>query len=478
MLWLCAHLPQMGLEMFHRSSAASRHQAAVVIDERKVHLMNSAAQEAGIGLGSSLATASSLVDDLACYKRDEQAEKEYLEKIIPIAYRLTPRVSVSLPYDLMLEVSGSVKLFGGLKPLVRLLERSLRRIGHKTFIGTAHAPCAARVLAHAEVATPLPNYPDASVVRENALKCLRETSLEHAELQPSDIERLFSMGIRSFGELIDLPRHELGQRFDKSLLEYLTRLLGSGFDPQKYASPVECFQSDVHLLEPAKDRLSLDDHMQQLALRLVHWLQSRQLGVLEATWTFKPYDDDGITVPVRFSHPQTRVPGILECSELALDAVELPSEVISISLEAPRVDSLLNAGPVEKDLLGTHQSRPALPGELLDRLTARLGVESWRLLRNVNDHRPEYAWSPVTTRAFERDSTSFPTPGHRPLWLFEPPMPVKRKNFELLKGPERIESGWWEGRFLRDYFVARHESGSLCWLFNDGEEWFQHGYFS
>ena len=477
MLWICTHLPQMGLEMFEKSCSGERR-AAVVTADQKVHLMNSIARKSGVMVGSSLATASSLAPDLVCYKRDEQAEQEYLENIIPIAYRFTPRVSVSLPNNLMLEVSGSIKLFDGLSPIVRLLQRSLRHIGHESSIGIAHSACAARVFAHAKVDIQLPEYPDAKTVRETTMDALREISLQHAELNPSDITRLFNMGIRSFGELLDLPRDELGKRFESYLLDYVARLIGTNYDPQKFRAPAESFRSDIHLLEPVKDRPSLDVHMEQLALELTHWLQSRQLGVEEVVWTFAPFDGENISVPVCFSHPRTRVPEILEFSELALAAVDLPNEVISISLTAPRTESLSSAGITEKDLLGMHARKSALPSDLLDRLTARMGIASWQLLRNMNDHRPEYAWCPARSRDAERYSPPFFTPGSRPLWLFEPPLRVKRKHFELLKGPERIESGWWEGYFSRDYFVARHDSGSLCWLFNNEEGWFQHGYFS
>ena len=482
MIWVCAHLPQMGLEMFHRAHPAARRKPTVVIDDHKVHLMNHRAEEGGVVLGSSLATANSVVSDLVHCSRDEKAEREHLESLIPTCYRLTPRVSLSFPYDLMLEISGSLKLFGGITPVVRMLKHSLRRVGHKTSIGVAHTPCAARVLAHAQITTSLPEYPDAQKVRDNAMECVRDVSLKYAELQPVAIERLFNMGIRSFGELIDLPRHELGKRFTKDLLNYLGRLTGVSFDPQEYVAPAERFCSDIHFLEPVQDKRSLGIHMNQLVSELAQWLRARHLGVMEIRWEFSPFHGTGTSVPVRFAHPRLRVPAILEFSELALEPMELPKEVMSISLAATRVDSLSQSGAAEKDLLGVREVRSVMPNDLLDRLTARLGVDSWQLLRNMDDHRPEYAWSPSGVQDSNGKASKcvqpLLTPGCRPLWLFEPPLLVKRKYFELVKGPERIQSGWWGEHLARDYFVARHESGALCWLFLNEQGWFQHGYFS
>ena len=39
---------------------------------------------------------------------------------------------------------------------------------------------------------------------------------------------------------------------------------------------------------------------------------------------------------------------------------------------------------------------------------------------------------------------------------------------ELLAGPERIESGWWDRTDVaRDYYVARAEDGARLWVFRD-----------
>ena len=51
----------------------------------------------------------------------------------------------------------------------------------------------------------------------------------------------------------------------------------------------------------------------------------------------------------------------------------------------------------------------------------------------------------------------------------------------LVSGPERIESGWWDGEDVqRDYFVAEDRSGLRLWVFREraGERrWFLHGIF-
>jgi protein ImuB len=37
---------------------------------------------------------------------------------------------------------------------------------------------------------------------------------------------------------------------------------------------------------------------------------------------------------------------------------------------------------------------------------------------------------------------------------------------QILSGPERIESGWWDADLAaRDYFIARADDGALVWLY-------------
>ena len=77
----------------------------------------------------------------------------------------------------------------------------------------------------------------------------------------------------------------------------------------------------------------------------------------------------------------------------------------------------------------------------------------------------------------------------RPVWLLREPRPlaglIEAQPWVLREGPERIESGWWDGADVRrDYFVAESPSGEVAWIFRDHRrgtddgEWFIHGIFA
>ena len=59
------------------------------------------------------------------------------------------------------------------------------------------------------------------------------------------------------------------------------------------------------------------------------------------------------------------------------------------------------------------------------------------------------------------------------------PRKIKEGEFTALAGPERIESGWWDGdEASRDYFVARLFDGELAWIYRETNVWFLHGLFA
>ena len=113
---------------------------------------------------------------------------------------------------------------------------------------------------------------------------------------------------------------------------------------------------------------------------------------------------------------------------------------------------------------------------LVERLRARLGHDAVCGLATQPDHRPEHAWRRVEPG--EWDPREFRQPGPRPLWLLEPKK-LNEGEAVVLAGPERIESGWWDGDDAkRDYFVARLPNSSLAWVYREAGEWYLHGLFA
>jgi protein ImuB len=115
---------------------------------------------------------------------------------------------------------------------------------------------------------------------------------------------------------------------------------------------------------------------------------------------------------------------------------------------------------------------------LVERLRARLGHAAVCGLAAHPDHRPEHAWRRVEPGEWDPREAPAP-PGPRPLWLMNAATRLGENQFVLLAGPERIESGWWDGdEAKRDYFVARLPDASLAWIYREAGEWYLHGIFA
>ena len=482
MLWLALHFPMLGLEERmiafapqDPSPCGGASSPAILVADNKVVQANETARQAGIVPGCTLATAHSVLPDIVHFHHEPTAACRRLALLGQLAYRYSAKVSLSPPDALLLEVRGSLRLFGGLKALAAGLAAESRRFGHTQNVAAATTPSAALVLARAGSG----NISEDTT--EQPIQALHGVPLVHADLSPKCLERLANMGITRMEKLLMLPTRELGKRFGPALIDYLARLTGRKADPRKFIEPLERFRSGIHLLEPVRGKDALLFPMSQLATELAGWLASRQFGVRVLTWTMKPLSGPAAVLTVEFAQPRMDDRSFLTLSKLKLASAILPGEVMSVSLRAGFVAPFV---PVFADLLEMADHSTASRAELVDLLAAKLGGEAVRNLRAIDDHRPEHAWSSETAG---RQGTIHVAPDDRtakgfsrPMWLFNPPKPVDAKRFEMLSGPERIETGWWDSRSLfRDYYIALSEQGARCWLYREQDErWYLHGYFS
>ena len=205
---------------------------AVLIEDNRVVARNAAAFDSGVAIGCSLATAHSLCHRLEHFSRDITAERERLRFLADAAYRFSSSVSIHEPSAFLLEISGSLRLFGGLYSLKRSLISLLGELGHRATIGIAHTPLAALAFARAQENCELPRWPEGNEVKTQSLKSLRRISMRHTECDVATVERFSNMGIDNLGQVFALPTTELGRRFGPRLLDYLDRLTGQRRGPE------------------------------------------------------------------------------------------------------------------------------------------------------------------------------------------------------------------------------------------------------
>ena len=168
----------------------------------------------------------------------------------------------------------------------------------------------------------------------------------------------------------------------------------------------------------------------------------------------------------------------------------LPAPVMGLALQAyldPRQT------PVGTDLLGQQLQPGGGLHALLERLRARLGGQAVQGFALRAAHRPEHAWRAVPDPLAERGSEAgagdaLMAARSRPLWLLPAPeslgfiagRPAWHGVLSLEHGPERIESGWWDGGDIRrDYYRASNPHGAMLWVYRDlrSQAWYLQGIF-
>lgn len=478
MLWLSLHLPHLALELFTRGSPEDR---PLLICENRgsrqwVHGCNAAASACGVTPGMALSAARPLLDEASIVKkRDPTLEDAALERLADWAGQFTSFVSIVPRQGLLLEIGASLRLFGGLPPLLVKAESGLGELGYQGLTAVAPTPLGAWILSRAGDARPVSDRP---LLRQR----LAPMPLEALDLDAAALKALKGMGLRRIGDCLALPTAGLARRLGPAVVDYLQRALGERPDPQMPYRPPPRFQSRLILPAEVEHTEGLLFAVRRLLLELEGVLRGRGEGIqhLHLSLLHRRRDPTrltlGLLAPARDSaHWQ-------ELLKTRLEQVELAAPVEEIVLEAERFTPL---SAESADLFGDKVTgEPG--GRLVEKLQARLGAQAIHGCGTVADHRPEYAARPCSPG---EKSLLFPSPGPRPIWLFEQPVPLTeragmpwhRGALRLLDGPERIETGWWDGRAVRrDYFIALNPDRQRLWIFRTlGEPpgWYLHGLF-
>ena len=560
-LWLAIHLSRLALEALQNpspqpspTSGRGSGSLAVIDPESRQQIVlacNEAARAAGVRPGQSLNAAIALAPDLRALPREARKERERLAQLAAwCQQQFTPLVSVESEDELLLEVKGSLRLFGGARVLMERIATGLSEQSVTAQLALTPTPRSALWLARAspsprkrgegEDASPLPrrrgrgqgeggslytiiDKPEALAQR------LAPVSLRHLRWPEELLAQLLSMGLRTVGDLIRLPRGGVVRRLGQVWLDELDRALGRRADVRRGFRSPERFDERRMLEYEIETTAGLEIACEPLLTRLREFLRRRQAAIAVLAVDFKHRAHPPTRLRIGLAAPSGDVGHLRGLLAERLAALTLPAPVVAIRMrsgalleQTQTTGSFRDFTPSPRDgeKVGVRGScdADALP-RLIERLRARLGHEAVFGVSGVEDHRPEYAWrviempspqpSPTSGRGGGASPQPSPASGRgngrekRPLWLLAEPLALtptlsrvlageglrtmlsrKRERewkFELLCGPERIETGWWDGcEVTRDYFVARDAHGVRLWVYRDRcapQNWYMHGLF-
>jgi protein ImuB len=420
-----------------------------------------------------------------------------LQRLCLHAQRFTSFVSIEPPNALLLEIKGSLKLFGPLERLHAGIDACWRDLALPAHSATAPSTLAALWLARGQPSAGRP------IVIEDlgALPgCLAKVPIACTAWDIERLRTLRAMGVTRMGELLRLPRAGLARRLGTATVQDLDIALAREFAPRRTFVPRERFRVQCDFETEIENVAYLEKALEPVIARCAEFLRERQAGVQALRLKLEHRAGPATRVHLGLASvtsERRRLTDVLaqKLGRLELEAPVRGMELISGSLQPLSSVSLdVFAGLAGS---GAGCARDSVP-QLVERLRARLGEEAVYGVASIPEHRPEAAWR----RVHELPLAAAPRKGEkmvdrgsgdgmpRPVWLLDAPLAIsvparhqQQHALVLEQGPERIESGWWDGRGVaRDYYIARgaRHHGAKLWVFQErrSKRWYLHGVFA
>ncbi len=467
MLWTCINLPHLAMDGILRRRLAPGPLVLVdgPVNARTIVSANDSAQAAGLHVGQRLSAAQALLSKFEAVPYDRGSVDRWHRFLAAVAYRYSSEVSL-LPHAIVLEVSRSMGLFGPWPRLASMLRADFTELGFRHRLATAPTAHAAHVLATVSDG-------QAALSADALRHALQRVPIAKSSLPANVIAALPGMGIRSLGQVLALPRDGLRRRFGAELLASLDRLTGdrpSGLEPYR---PPDIFDLHIELLHEAENRSALVFPVRRMADDLAAYLAGRDGGVQRFLLRLEHREGRYTDVPVGLLASERDGAMLFEFARGRLEHVVLPEPVLALRLIARDLPAFVPAG---RDLFDERPANALPLGQLRERLRARLGDRAVYRLGSTTDPRPERAQSVAECGGINDE------PSPRPTWLLAHPIPLRGPSPRILAGPERLETGWWDGgEACRDYYVVETSLGQRAWAFcPPGEQsgWMLQGWFA
>jgi protein ImuB len=459
-----------------------------------VSFCNRWARTRGICVGMPLAEALSLVRDAAVEPIQPEADRMALEELAIGCEQFSPCVGLEeaeRPHALLLDITGVAHLFGGELSLIHRLQKELiaRRFEARIAIGDSVGVvwAAAHYLARST---------EPSVIPNGKYELLWDVPIEGARLSQTTVEKLHRLGIQTIRQLFSLSRSSLPSRFGGEIERRLAQFTGEQPELITPCRPTPKFEVEHFLEDGVQQTDIIEPWVLMLLERLVGLLQNAQMGTRQLQCAFVTERKTKHDIAMRLCEPTADARHLRDLLRLNMERLRFESPLIGIRMEA--LDNFRLEQPQQELFDGRSRDLARQLSSLLNRLSSRLGQQAVVRPRLLPEAVPERAveYVPVTEECVP--ATTDPTflPLDRPTCLFSQPksvdviavvpngppsvMCVNNVRFDIVqvRGPERIEAGWWQSLCVRrDYYQVETTEGRRFWLFRrlqDGQ-WFLHG---
>ncbi|MCG8433127.1 MAG: DNA polymerase Y family protein, partial [Gammaproteobacteria bacterium] len=277
-LWLCLYFPELALEVYKKSCKARDAVAVVEADGNRQIIVacNAKALAAGVHVHMPLSAAWALAPALEICLRNNYREQQALFRLANWAGRFTPQISIEAPNALLLEIRGSLKLFGGVQKLREEILSGISIFGHASMHAVAPTPLAALWLARGNTAACIDET-------KNIRRALTALDIRHTAWEAEKLQGLRGIGVSTLHDCLRLPRAGFARRFGKDQLLALDRALGEVGDARKFYAPPACFKSELTLNYEVENNQVIIRAARQLVEELTGYLRIRNGAVQSFT---------------------------------------------------------------------------------------------------------------------------------------------------------------------------------------------------
>ncbi|NMP31343.1 DNA polymerase Y family protein [Thalassotalea sp. M1531] len=467
MLWGYFYFPQLQLDILQQVQSCD--QPLVIVDGHSNHVvqLNELAIAQGIKKQMGLATAASLYHQLQVIPYHETTEQQALIHIVESLYDLVADIAVDEVNGVFIRFGNMLKLYKGLDGLKQSLLARLADINLCFSYASAYSPIAAKVLAKSSL--------NQFYTEEEQLNVeLERLAITQVFESTKDQEQLARLGIKRLAQLNQISFGELSKRFSHSFLSYFLQLQGKQPLAITFYQPKPRFAQEIELLYEISTIDILLKPLAGLLKRLASFLVLRGLACQMLTLRCRYRSSDIVCWDIRSAEFCDNADKWHQLVSLQLEKVQLKEPVVSIGLFCEQLTLKVVTPQV---LFGQRQSQ-LTQLELMSLLQAKLGIDKVKRPTFCSEHRPELA-NQMSTTLTESSAASAEQliANMRPSYLLATPQPLTC-SIDVIHGPERIETGWWQHSVIRDYFIARNGQGQWCWVYREpNQQWFIHGYF-